>query len=183
MPEDLKLLQIGSSQLPPPFRGLHSPSVRKHCQIIFACYFWKLSIVSGIVNIKHSVSRTVLWNVIWGKEMACFSWLFQDGSRSDTVWNTERHSLWLQSWHLVAWWVLAISACLSVSSPYLLLSISSLLIFPCLNLVRAIHGIILLVIASVYFIKLKLVMLGWRKEKNLFTLMDNNVLCDCLHCF
>ena len=25
MPEDLKLLQIGSSQLPPPFRGLHSP--------------------------------------------------------------------------------------------------------------------------------------------------------------
>ena len=44
MPEDLKLLQIGSSQLLPPFRGLHSPGVRKHCQIIFACYFWKLSI-------------------------------------------------------------------------------------------------------------------------------------------
>ena len=39
MPEDLKLSQIGSSQLPPPFRGLHSPGVRKHCQIIFACYF------------------------------------------------------------------------------------------------------------------------------------------------
>ena len=30
MPEDLKLSQIGSSQLPPPFRGLHSPGVRKH---------------------------------------------------------------------------------------------------------------------------------------------------------
>ena len=45
MPEDLKLLQIGSSQLPPPFRGLHSPRVRKHCQIIFACYFRKSSIV------------------------------------------------------------------------------------------------------------------------------------------
>ena len=29
MPEDLKLSQIGSSQLPPPFRGLHSPGVRK----------------------------------------------------------------------------------------------------------------------------------------------------------
>ncbi len=43
MPEDLKLLQIGSSQLPPPFRGLHSPGVRKHCQIIFACYFRKSS--------------------------------------------------------------------------------------------------------------------------------------------
>ena len=41
MPEDLKLSQIGSSQLPPPFRGLHSPGVRKHCQIIFACYFQK----------------------------------------------------------------------------------------------------------------------------------------------
>ena len=44
MPEDLKLSQIGSSQLPPPFRGLHSPGVRKHCQIIFACYFGKSSI-------------------------------------------------------------------------------------------------------------------------------------------
>ena len=44
MPEDLKLSQIGSSQLPPPLRGLHSPGVRKHCQIIFACYFRKSSI-------------------------------------------------------------------------------------------------------------------------------------------
>ena len=44
MPEDLKLSQIGSSQLPPPFRGLHSPGLRKHCQIIFACYFRKSSI-------------------------------------------------------------------------------------------------------------------------------------------
>ena len=44
MPEDLKLSQIGSSQLPPPFRGLHSPGVRKHCQIIFACYIRKSSI-------------------------------------------------------------------------------------------------------------------------------------------
>ena len=44
MPEDLKLSQIGSSQLPPPFRGLHYPGVRKHCQIIFACYFRKSSI-------------------------------------------------------------------------------------------------------------------------------------------
>ena len=29
MPEDLKQSQIGSSSLPPPFRGLHSPGVRK----------------------------------------------------------------------------------------------------------------------------------------------------------
>ena len=29
MPEDLKLSQIGSSPLPPPFRGLHSPGVKK----------------------------------------------------------------------------------------------------------------------------------------------------------
>ena len=43
MPEDLKLSQIGSSQLPPPFRGLHS----KHCQIIFACYFRKSSIMGS----------------------------------------------------------------------------------------------------------------------------------------
>ena len=44
MPEDLKVSQIGSSQLPTPFRGLHSPGVRKHCQIIFACDFRKSSI-------------------------------------------------------------------------------------------------------------------------------------------
>ena len=43
MPEDLKLSQIGSSLLLTPFRGLHSPRVRKYCQIIFACYFWKSS--------------------------------------------------------------------------------------------------------------------------------------------
>ena len=45
MPEDLELSQIGSSQLSPPFRGLHSPGVRKHCQIIFACYFRKSSVI------------------------------------------------------------------------------------------------------------------------------------------
>ena len=45
MPEDLKLSHTGSSQLPPPFRGLHSPGVRKHCQIIFACYIRKSSII------------------------------------------------------------------------------------------------------------------------------------------
>ena len=49
MPEVLKGSQIGSSPLPPPFRGLHSPGVRKHCQIIFACYFRKSSI-NGPVN-------------------------------------------------------------------------------------------------------------------------------------
>ena len=44
MPKDLKVSQIGSSLLPPPFRGLHSPGVRKHCQIIFVCYIRKSSI-------------------------------------------------------------------------------------------------------------------------------------------
>ena len=48
MPEDLKLSQIGSSPLPPPFRGFHSPGVRKRCQIIFACYFRKSSIENDI---------------------------------------------------------------------------------------------------------------------------------------
>ena len=54
MPQDLKLSQIGSSPLPPSFGGLHSPGVRKYCQIIFVCYFPKSSIVelwwpSGVV--------------------------------------------------------------------------------------------------------------------------------------
>ena len=53
MPEDLKVSQIGSSPLPPPFRGLHSPRVRKHCQIIFACYFRKSSIEEERVIMRH----------------------------------------------------------------------------------------------------------------------------------
>ena len=52
MPEDLKVSQIVSSPLPPPFRGLHSPGVRKHCQIIFSCYFRKLSIAPSQL-MKH----------------------------------------------------------------------------------------------------------------------------------
>ena len=50
MPEDLKVSQIGSSPLPPLFRGLHSPGVRKRCQIIFACYFRKSSINNGLYD-------------------------------------------------------------------------------------------------------------------------------------
>ena len=50
MPEDLKVSQIGSSPLPPPIRGLNSPGVRKHCQIIFACYFPKSSIDESTVT-------------------------------------------------------------------------------------------------------------------------------------
>ena len=34
------------------FRGLHSPGVRKHGQIIFACYFRKSSIVCGGLNAR-----------------------------------------------------------------------------------------------------------------------------------
>ena len=50
MPQDLKVSQIGSSPMPPPFRGLHSPGVRKHYQIIFACYFRKSSILRKFPN-------------------------------------------------------------------------------------------------------------------------------------
>ena len=60
MPEDVKLSQIGSSQLPPPFRGLHSPGLRKHCQIIFACYFRKSSIDRIASNMKCREASNVL---------------------------------------------------------------------------------------------------------------------------
>ena len=58
MPEDIKLSQIGYSQLPPPFRGLHSPGVRKHCQVIFACYFRKSSIVCQVLEAAHDETRS-----------------------------------------------------------------------------------------------------------------------------
>ena len=66
MPEDLKLSQVGSSQLPPPFRGLHFPGVRKHCQIIFACYFRKLSISSKrradeTKHLKEKVTHEIIY--------------------------------------------------------------------------------------------------------------------------
>ena len=60
MPEDLQLSQIGSSQLPPPFRGLHSPGVRKQRQIIFACYFWKSSIQESVVPSPWAITLCLL---------------------------------------------------------------------------------------------------------------------------
>ena len=68
MPEDLKLSQIGSFQLPPPFRGLHSPGVRKHCQIIFACYFRKSSILPFFVVVDwhiHMWMGLVVNSITW----------------------------------------------------------------------------------------------------------------------
>ena len=59
--------QIGSSPLPPPFRGLHSPEVRKQCQIIFACSFRKSSIVTATsLHWLHVDSGTHF-------KLACFS--------------------------------------------------------------------------------------------------------------
>ena len=63
MPEDLKLSQIGSSQLPPPFRGLHSPGVTKHCQIIFACYFRISSIERA-----HRVGKAIIIKLLSYKD-------------------------------------------------------------------------------------------------------------------
>ena len=71
LPEDLKLSQVGSSPLPPPFRELHSPAVRKHCQIIFACYFRKSSIGYASEGVLHSLFTDAVsalrkvW-VLWG---------------------------------------------------------------------------------------------------------------------
>ena len=73
MPEDLKLSQIGSSQLPPPFRGLHSPRVRKHCQIIFACYFQKLSITSVTVSFHFYVVSPKVFNNQTNSSLLFFS--------------------------------------------------------------------------------------------------------------
>ena len=74
MPEDLKVSQIGSSQLPPLFRGLHSPGVRKHCQIIFACYFRKSSI-RFYVTWRSPTTRS-LQRLIAMHQQNCQPWHF-----------------------------------------------------------------------------------------------------------
>ena len=55
MPEGLILSQTNAFRQPgfsnpclkwcPTLRGLHSPGVRKRCQMILSCYFWKSSIL------------------------------------------------------------------------------------------------------------------------------------------
>ena len=85
MPEDLKLSQIGSSQLPPPFRRLHSPGVRKHCQIIFACYFRKSSIGRG--NGVSAFQRKLK------KEEEDISIYINFVVFFESAWNTISHSL------------------------------------------------------------------------------------------
>ena len=72
MPEDLKLSQIGSSQLPPAFMGLHSPGVRKHCQIIFAYYFQKSSIVSVHLLIPSEPQCVQLGNSKQQQHIFCY---------------------------------------------------------------------------------------------------------------
>ena len=47
MPEDLKVSQVGSSPLPPPFRGLHSPGVSKHCQNTYLRLLFPEIVYSG----------------------------------------------------------------------------------------------------------------------------------------
>ena len=77
MPEDLKLSQIGSSQLPPPLRGLHSPGVRKHCQIIFACYFRKSSILCTLcAPSSRAVSLPLFALLLFGLFWKAFIRLF-----------------------------------------------------------------------------------------------------------
>ena len=65
MPEDLKVSQIGSSPLPPQFRGLHSTGVRKHCQIIFACYFRKSSIENDTTCSFCRKERDSVNHIFW----------------------------------------------------------------------------------------------------------------------
>ena len=72
MPEDLKLSQIGSSQLPPPFRGLHSPGVRKHCQIIFACYFRK-SLLPCSAESQGQCPLHCCWGTTWSEISPTFA--------------------------------------------------------------------------------------------------------------
>ena len=63
MPEDLKLSQIGSSQLPPPFRGLHSPGVRKHSnylcllfpEIVYYLHCLKLALIISIAFLSYTI--------------------------------------------------------------------------------------------------------------------------------
>ena len=100
MPEDLKLSQIGSSQLPPPFRGLHSPVVRKHCQIIFACYFRKSSIVTQqllltgmMLTSLDKTSYTLEWKASGSELMNTVNTTIVQTDSQLNQWNATKASL------------------------------------------------------------------------------------------
>ena len=56
MPEDLKLSQIGSSPLPPPFRGLHSPGVSNYLRLLFRKSSIKTKLLN-IIEVKESLRQ------------------------------------------------------------------------------------------------------------------------------
>ena len=88
MPEDLKVSQIGSSQLPTPFRGLHSPGVRKHCQIIFAYYFRKSSICffhCSVVVTDFGVAEIVSLHWFCGLILCIITFTFAGGCIRDFI--------------------------------------------------------------------------------------------------
>ena len=68
MPEDLKLSQIGSSQLPPPFRGLHSPGVRKLsnylCLLFPEIVYWSAHAHCWTGNATKDGQTYALWSKI-----------------------------------------------------------------------------------------------------------------------
>jgi len=51
-------------QAPPPFRGLHSPGVRQHCQIIFACLLRKSSIQTRIAVISSFATTLQILQIL-----------------------------------------------------------------------------------------------------------------------
>ena len=81
MPEDLKLSQIGSSPLPPPLRGLHSPGVRKlsnylrllFLEIVYCCCWFAQGLIYGAVNCCCEVLKASSMDQ-WTAGLNCWVW-------------------------------------------------------------------------------------------------------------
>ena len=120
MPEDLKVSQIGSSPMPPPFRGLHSPGVRKHCQIIFDCYFGnrqeptnktvlfasplpaltrslQIGTSSEFLHLMPGISKTAPVIAVWDNSL----WWHHTGSHLGTVARSD--SEWVEAYIILSW--------------------------------------------------------------------------------
>ena len=98
MPEDLKLSQIGSSQPPPPFRGLHSPGVKEIVKL-------SLPVISGnrLLRTLNSHQTVHIYSTFSTEAASSFVNMSPPTRKRPLV---QMQDLWhIARWHLLTlWW-------------------------------------------------------------------------------